>query len=151
MTASTPQSNNSHSIIIGYILWVFGFMGAHRFYYGKRKSGILYFFTLGLFFIGWLVDLFLIPGMDEEADSRFSEGRLDYTLAWILLTFAGFLGFHRIYLGKYITGILFLLASGTVIASGFLLWFLLPFVWIAILYDYMTLNHQIDEIHRLGL
>lgn len=59
MTASTPQSNNSHSIIIGYILWVFGFMGAHRFYYGKRKSGILYFFTLGLFFIGWLVDLFL--------------------------------------------------------------------------------------------
>lgn len=151
MVVPNTQSNNSHSIVIGYILWVFGFMGAHRFYYGKRKSGLLYFCTLGVFFVGWLIDLFLIPSMDEEADSRFSEGRLDYSLAWILLTFTGFLGFHRIYMGKYISGILFLLVSCTGIATFFLLPFLAPFVLLAVLYDYLTLNQQIDEIHRLGL
>jgi TM2 domain-containing membrane protein YozV len=28
-------SDNTHSKIIGYLLWIFGFMGAHRFYFGK--------------------------------------------------------------------------------------------------------------------
>ena len=28
-----------HSKLIGYILWIFGFMGAHRFYYGKPVTG----------------------------------------------------------------------------------------------------------------
>lgn len=29
---------NTHSVVIGYIAWIFGFMGAHRFYYGKRVT-----------------------------------------------------------------------------------------------------------------
>ena len=70
---------------MGYLLWIFGFIGAHRFYYGRPISGTLYFFTLGLFLIGWLVDLFLIPSMNREADIRFHEGAIDYNLAWILL------------------------------------------------------------------
>ena len=70
-----PQT---HSMLIGYLLWIFGFLGAHRFYYGKPISGTLYFFTLGLFFIGWIVDLFLIPGMNQDADIRFHEGQIDY-------------------------------------------------------------------------
>ena len=50
-----------HSKFIGYVLWIFGFMGAHRFYY-SRPSGTIYFFTLGVvFLIGWIIDLFLIP------------------------------------------------------------------------------------------
>ena len=66
--------NNTHSKLIGYILWIFGFMGAHRFYFGRPISGTLYFFTLGLFLIGWIVDLFLIPGMDREADLKYHAG-----------------------------------------------------------------------------
>ena len=31
------NDNNTHSMLIGYILWIFGFTGAHRFYYGKPK------------------------------------------------------------------------------------------------------------------
>ncbi len=27
--------NNTHSLIVGYVLWIFGFMGAHRFYFGR--------------------------------------------------------------------------------------------------------------------
>ncbi|UJF23704.1 TM2 domain-containing protein [Suttonella sp. R2A3] len=37
---------NSHSPAVSYILWIFGFIGAHRFYYGKTLSGVVYFFTL---------------------------------------------------------------------------------------------------------
>lgn len=94
------MSNDSHSLGVGYILWIFGFLGAHRFYFGKPLSGTLYLFTLGLFFIGWFVDLFLMPMLEESADRRYLEGEKNYTLGWVLLTFTGFLGFHRFYLGK---------------------------------------------------
>ena len=57
------EKSSTHNIIIGYLLWIFGFLGAHRFYYGKPISGTIYFFTLGLLGIGWLIDLFLIPSM----------------------------------------------------------------------------------------
>ena len=63
-------------MVIGYILWIFGFLGAHRFYYGKPVTGTIYFFTLGLLFIGWIVDLFLIPSMDRQAISVSPRGPL---------------------------------------------------------------------------
>jgi TM2 domain-containing membrane protein YozV len=99
---NTP--NDTHSKTIGYVLWLFGFTGSHRFYYGSPVLGTIYFFTLGLLFIGWIIDLFLIPSLDRKADLRFKEGRINYTVAWVLLTFLGFLGIHRIYMGKWISG-----------------------------------------------
>ena len=127
-------TNDTHSKTIGYILWIFGFMGAHRFYYGRQITGTIWFFTLGLFFIGWIVDLFLIPGMDRDADRKYSAGRIDYTVGWILLTFLGMFGIHRFYMGKIITGIIWLLTGGLFL--------------VGYLYDYWTLNGQIDEINR---
>lgn len=62
------QQHDTHSKAIGYLLWIFGFTGSHRFYYGKPITGTIWFFTFGLFFIGWIIDLFLIPSMDREAD-----------------------------------------------------------------------------------
>lgn len=131
----TPrQGANSHSIVIGYILWIFGFMGAHRFYYGRTLTGILWFFTLGLLFIGWIIDLFLIPGMDESADRKYLDGDINYNLTWVLLTFLGVFGIHRFYMGKWITGIIYLLTLGL--------------LGLGVLYDWCTLNDQIDDIHR---
>ena len=52
------MEKNTHSVFLGYVMWLFGFMGAHRFYYGKQITGTIWFFTLGLFFIGWFIDLF---------------------------------------------------------------------------------------------
>lgn len=127
------MQQNTHTPLIGYLLWLFGFTGSHRFYYGRPVSGTIYFFTLGLFFIGWLVDLFLIPGMDRKADLRFTSGPLDYNLAWILLTFLGLFGIHRMYMGKWITGILYLLTGGL--------------FGIGYIYDYWTLNDQLSEIN----
>lgn len=132
------MSNNSHtdthSKLVGYIVWIFGFMGAHRFYYGRQITGTIWFFTLGLFFIGWIVDLFLIPSMDRDADRRYTAGRANFTVAWILLTFLGVFGIHRFYLGKWVTGILWLCTGG---------FFLLG--W---LYDLWTLNGQVSEYNR---
>ena len=125
---------DTHSKFIGYALWIFGFLGAHRFYYGRPITGTIWFFTLGLLGIGWLIDLFLIPSMDRQADYRFVAGRIDYSLAWILQTFLGLFGVHRMYMGKWVTGILYLLTGGL---------FLLGY-----LYDYWTLNDQISDINR---
>ena len=127
------QAENTHSILMGYLLWLFGFTGSHRFYYGRPITGTLWFFTLGLLLIGWIVDLFLIPSMDREADLRFDAGRVDYSVAWILLTFLGVFGIHRFYLGKWPTGILYLLTAGL--------------LGLGVLYDYWTLNEQISWVN----
>jgi TM2 domain-containing membrane protein YozV len=135
---STPDGGkrDTHSLTIGYILWLFGFMGAHRFYYGRPIIGTIYFFTLGLFFIGWLVDLFLIPSLDRAADLRYLPGDRDYNVAWILLTFFGLFGIHRFYLGKWVTGVVYLL-TGALLGFG-------------LLYDLWTLNDQISEVNTGG-
>jgi len=127
------STNGTHIKSVGYILWIFGFTGAHRFYFGKPISGTIYFFTLGLLGIGWLIDLFLIPLLDRQASIRFRKGPIDYTVAWVLLTFLGLLGIHRMYVGKWLTGIVYLLTGG-IFGLGYL-------------YDFWTLNDQITVIN----
>jgi TM2 domain-containing membrane protein YozV len=124
----------SHGALIGYLLWIFGFTGVHRFYYGRPVTGTIWFFTLGLFGIGWLIDLFLIPGMATSASRRYREGRHDYDVAWLLLTFLGLLGVHRFYLGKWLSGLLYLVSGGL--------------FGLGVLHDYWTLNEQVSEANR---
>lgn len=128
------RQESTHSVFMGYLLWIFGFIGAHRFYYGRQISGVIWFFTLGLFFIGWIIDLLLIPGMAREADRRFVPGPCDYDLTWILLTFLGWLGIHRMYMGKWITGVIYLFSAGL--------------LGLGILWDFLTLNEQLSEVNR---
>jgi len=127
------QQNKTHSVLIGYVLWIFGFTGSHRFYFGKPISGTIYFFTLGLLGIGWLIDLFLIPSLDRQADLRFRSGSINYTIAWVLLTFLGLFGIHRMYMRKWISGIIYLCTFG-VFGIGYI-------------YDFWTLNDQITVIN----
>ena len=115
-------------------LWIFGFIGAHRFYYGKQISGVIWFFTLGLFFVGWIIDLLLIPAMSREADRRFIPGPVDYDLTWILLTFLGWLGIHRLYMGKWFTGIVYMFTAGL--------------FGLGILWDFLTLNEQLSDVNN---
>lgn len=132
MTTTT----DTHLKSMGYLLWLFGFTGSHRFYYGKPISGTVYFFTFGLFLIGWIVDFFLIPSMDRQADFRFRSGPHSYNVAWILLTFFGIFGIHRFYMGKWLSGILYLLTGGL---------FLIGYI-----YDFWTLNDQLTILNSQG-
>jgi len=127
------DNGTTHSKVVGYILWILGFLGAHRFYYGKRISGTIYFFTLGLLLIGWFVDLFLIPSMNRQADILYNRGEIDFNVAWLLLAFLGIFGIHRMYMGKWLTGILYLVTAGL--------------VGLGYIYDLWTLNDQISLIN----
>ena len=126
-------NGDTHNLGMGYLLWIFGFMGAHRFYYGRPVTGTIWFLTLGLLGIGWLIDLVLMPSLDRSADFRYESGPVDYNITWILLTFVGVFGIHRIFMGKYLTGLLYFVTLG--------------FFGIGILYDYWTLNDQLNEVN----
>ncbi len=128
------RQESTHSVFMGYLLWIFGFIGAHRFYYGKQISGVIWFFTLGLFFVGWIIDLLLIPAMSREADRRFIPGPVDYDLTWILLTFLGWLGIHRLYMGKWFSGIVYMFTAGL--------------FGLGILWDFLTLNEQLSDVNN---
>ena len=45
----------------------FGYLGIHRFYVGKIGTGLIWFFTIGFFGIGWILDLiFIILGLFRD-------------------------------------------------------------------------------------
>ena len=135
MHASDETMNDTHSLLVGYLLWIFGFLGAHRFYFGRPVSGTVYLFTFGLLGIGWLVDLFLMPSLERQADSSYAVGAIIYTVTWVLLVFLGPLGLHRFYLGKPWTGLLFLLTCGIFL--------------IGVIYDWWAVNEQISKENML--
>jgi hypothetical protein len=76
------------NIGIAYILWlIFGLFGAHKLYLRRPVMAVVYLFTLGLFLIGWVVDLFTMneqvdqcndkifesEGLDEQMEDRIDE------------------------------------------------------------------------------
>jgi TM2 domain-containing membrane protein YozV len=71
--------------------------------------------------------------MDRQADLRYRSGDLDYTIAWVLLTFFGFFGLHRFYMRKWVTGIVYLVSAG-IFGIGYL-------------YDLWTLNDQVSLLN----
>ena len=71
--------------------------------------------------------------MARKADLRFKEGRINYDAAWILLTFLGLLGIHRMYMAKWMSGIIYLCTLG-IFGIGYI-------------YDFWTLNDQITVIN----
>ena len=122
----------SHSLGLGYLFWlVLGPFGAHRFYYDRKGTGALYLCTLGLAGIGWMVDLLLVPKMNRDVRQRYQVGWYGYGASWLLLFFAGFLGCHRFYLGRWKSGLLYALTLGL--------------LGLGVLHDLFVLNGMVSE------
>ncbi len=63
------------STLVAYLLWaLLGTVGLHKFYLGRTGMGILYACTLGLFFVGTLVDMFTLPSQVRAANARIAGG-----------------------------------------------------------------------------
>jgi len=60
--------NREHSNAIIWLSWLFGgVFGVHRFLLGHWPYGILYFFSFGMFFVGWVLDAFSMNELIDEA------------------------------------------------------------------------------------
>ncbi len=65
-----PEDNRTMNSYLFWLLFFMGFGGIHRLYNGKIGTGLLWLFTGGLFGIGQIVDLILIPDMASERRIR---------------------------------------------------------------------------------
>ena len=57
---STPRIKTKYVAIFLLLLNAIGIAGLHRFYVGKKKTGILYLLTFGIFGLGSIYDLVLL-------------------------------------------------------------------------------------------
>lgn len=56
------EVNKKKSLLLCIFL---GYFGGHKFYEHNIKMGFIYFFTFGLFMIGWFADIFIIASKPE--------------------------------------------------------------------------------------
>ena len=68
---STAIAHRGIKLPVAYVLFVgcfFCLSGLHRFYCGRWKSGLLWFFTGGLCGIGNVIDFFVMPNLVHGAN-----------------------------------------------------------------------------------
>ena len=129
MMAFEPQKSWLATVLLCQFL---GTLGVHRFYTGRIISGIFQLLTFGGFGIWVLVDLIMIISGDfKDSYNRpldqqpMMGGSRSWVTTAFLCLFLGWLGVHRFYTGRIITGILQLLTFG-----GFGIWVLVDLIMI---------------------
>lgn len=60
INSNTHSRNEKNKWIALTLCFFFGYFGAHKFYEGKIGLGLIYLFTIGLFGIGWFIDIFIL-------------------------------------------------------------------------------------------
>ncbi|CAH1788839.1 unnamed protein product [Owenia fusiformis] len=94
-----------------------GIFGAHHYYMGRTGWGILYTFTGGLFFLGWLFDICRLSCVFKRTQVEHKSGKVDrkkhlddaYVLCFPLF---GLLGLHHFYLERHIWGLIYVFTFG---------------------------------------
>ncbi|MEU4931970.1 MMPL family transporter [Streptomyces yokosukanensis] len=70
-TTQSPTPSTPKSALVAYLWWsALGLFGAHCFYLGKNRRGLLYLCTLGLCGLAWLVDLVTLAHQVRMANAR---------------------------------------------------------------------------------
>lgn len=72
------RRKDSQMILILTLLGFVGFAGLHRFILGQIGLGILYFFTVGLCFVGTIVDLVNYKSLAYEYNMRIAHETLSF-------------------------------------------------------------------------
>lgn len=99
------------SLGTAYILGLspFGIFGAHHYYLDNVKLGLIYTFTVGIFGIGWLVDLFRMKELVRKAGLDKKSVGTAYIMS---IPPFGLFGAYHYYLGNYALGITHTLTLG---------------------------------------
>lgn len=100
------RGESGKSLGTAYILGLspFGLFGAYHYYLGNWRLGLIYTFTLGLFGIGWIVDLFRMKKLVRSAKSGIDKRSIGTAYIMSVPPF-GLFGAYHYYLGNYVLGI----------------------------------------------
>ncbi|XP_041470854.1 uncharacterized protein LOC121420333 [Lytechinus variegatus] len=130
MSKRPPIKVEEKSLLEAYILCLpLGFLGLHHFYLGRIGIGFLYFFTFGVFGIGWIIDWFRLPWLVKKTnEKRKADAERGYILyggpfdelyerslcsAYMFwLPPVGIFGGHHYYLGRFGYGVVYSLTMG---------------------------------------
>ncbi len=61
---------HERSLPIAYLLWLppLGILGVHKLYLRRPWMAVLFFFTAGIFLVGWIIDLFTMRDQLEDCN-----------------------------------------------------------------------------------
>ena len=70
--ASKSKAYSEKSKLTALLLCIFlGWLGLHRFYLERYKTGLVWLFSFGLFYIGWIADIFgIVSGSLKDSKGQ---------------------------------------------------------------------------------
>lgn len=107
---------------------MFCIAGFHHLYLRNYLLGTVYFFTFGLFGIGWLVDMCLMPYHVKKSNKEdtLPDQKSACFAELIAVSPLGILGFQHFYLHRHLFGILYFFTFGLLGVGYIVDWFRTP-------------------------
>ncbi|KAJ8311446.1 hypothetical protein KUTeg_010801 [Tegillarca granosa] len=99
----------------------------HHFYLRNYKRGVLYFFTFGVFGVGWLLDMCLMPSYVKRSNEQKKDEMKRVSDAYFFgITPLGLIGAHHFYLNRPLWGIFYIHTLAGFGIGWIIDWFRMP-------------------------